>query len=128
MNAIEPNLPALAWFGCFWSLCCLGFLQIAGLYPLDHGAAGKPRLLAIGSSILWLGLVAGTSVFAWAELRLTSVIVLGGLLILFIPALFQSAPRRWRDSVHGLVVGALALCLALVALCGVESAQFGGRW
>ena len=38
MSEIEPNIQALAWFVALWSTCCLGFLQLAGLYPLRQPA------------------------------------------------------------------------------------------
>jgi hypothetical protein len=119
MNPIEPNLAALAWFAALWSICCLCFLEIAGLYPLGHDASRTPRALVVGNSGLWLALVVGTSLFALAELRPTTIIIAGGLLILFIPGLFQSLPRRWRNGAGSVIVTAIALCLGLVGLFGV---------
>jgi membrane-bound metal-dependent hydrolase YbcI (DUF457 family) len=119
MNPIEPNLAALACFAALWSICCLGFLEVAGMYPLGRGASGARRALVVGNSGLWLALVAGTCLFARAELRPTTIIVAGGLLILFLPGLFQSLPRRWRDGAGGLVATAIALCLGIAVLFGV---------
>ena len=53
MNYLEPNLVALAWFTLLWSVCCLGFLQLAGMYPLRAGRAGEARnpvLLVFGNT------------------------------------------------------------------------------
>jgi hypothetical protein len=119
MNPIEPNIVALGWFAAFWSVCCLGFLQLAGMYPLHPRRAPFSPLLTIGASMLWLAMLAGTCLFAYAELRLTTAIVSAGLLFLFLPELFQSLPLRWRDSPGGVVVTAAILCSALLLLFGV---------
>ena len=113
MNHLEPNIAALCWFTLFWSACCLGFLQLAGMYPIRRRSgerAQSPALLVVGNTALWLALLAGTLMFAYAELRWTTTVVVAGILFLFIPELFQAIPTRWRDGRAGMAIagGALA--------------------
>jgi len=119
MGAIEPNLPALGWFALLWSTCCLGFLQLAGRYPLGRGGGATltGRVAVLGATALWIALVVATLRFAAAELRWTTALVSGGLLFLFLPELFQMLPGRVRDGRLGLAVaiGAFALALLLLA-------------
>jgi len=118
MGAIEPNPAALGWFALFWSTCCLGFLQLAGRYPLGRHSGATPagRVVVLAATALWLALLIATLRFAAAELRWTSALVSGGLLFLFLPELFQMLPGRLRDGELGLAatIGALALALLLL--------------
>ena len=82
MNHLEPNIAALCWFTLFWSACCLGFLQLAGMYPIRRRSgerAQSPGLLVVGNTALWLALLAGTLMFAYAELRWTTTVVVAGV-------------------------------------------------
>ena len=66
MSAIEPNIQALAWFVALWSMCCLGFLQLAGLYPLRRRPT-RPQmsnLLVLVATVLWIATSAATMYFA----------------------------------------------------------------
>jgi hypothetical protein len=126
MNHLEPNLIALSWFALLWSVCCLSFLQLAGMYPLG-GSGQRQRYrvwLVCGSTALWLVLLAGTLVFAWTQLRWTTIVVVGGLLFLFIPDLFQAIPARLRDGRAGLATTGcvisvtLGLLVWIVAMAG----------
>jgi hypothetical protein len=129
MSHIEPNWVALLWFIPLWSVCCLGFLQLAGMYPISHRSDDAPKksvLLVLGNTLLWLTLLAGTVVFAYTELRWTTAVVVAGILFLFIPEIFQALPSRWRDSRAGLAAaGGLMIC-ALAVLVHVASDQLRG--
>ena|ERR1700761_2676402 len=119
MSQIEPNVMALSWFALLWSVCCLAFFQLAGMYPLraaGEGAAGKPVLLVLGNTVLWLALFGGTLVFAWGQLRWTTIVVVAGVLFLFIPALFQVIPLRFRDGRNGMAIAGAVLIAALGVL------------
>lgn len=119
MSHIEPNVTALSWFTLLWSVCCLAFFQLAGMYPLraaGEGAARKPILLVLGNTVLWLALLAGTLAFAWGQLRWTTVVVVAGILFLFIPALFQVIPLRFRDGRNGMAIAGAVLIAALGVL------------
>ncbi len=116
MSHLEPNIAALSWFALLWSVCCLAFFQLAGMYPLRAASARGAVLLVLGDTALWLVLLAGTLVFAWAELRWTSIVVVAGILFLFIPELFQAIPRRFRDGRAGLAAAGLVLIVALGVL------------
>ena len=115
MDHLEPNLAALFWFALLWSVCCLGFLQLAGMYPL--GASGQRQRdrvwLVCGSTALWLVLVAGTLVFAWSQLRWTTIVVVGGLFFLFVPDVFQAIPAGLRDGRTGLATAGCVISLTL---------------
>ena len=119
MSHLEPNITALSWFASFWSVCCLGFFQLAGMYPLrvrGEGGAHGPVMMVLGNTLLWLLLLAGTLAFASAELRWTTIVVVAGVLFLFIPGAFQAIPVRFRDGRAGLVIASLVLIAALGVL------------
>jgi hypothetical protein len=123
LNHLEPNITALSWFALLWSICCLAFFQLAGMYPLRAATARNALLLVLGNTALWLVLLAGTLAFAIAELRWTSIVVVAGLLFLFIPELFQAIPGRFRDGRAGLAVAGLVLIAALGVLFCVGAPQ-----
>jgi hypothetical protein len=118
MNQIEPNIQALAWFVALWSLCCLGFLQLAGLYPLrrEPSPLKTSNLLVLAATALWIAALAATVRFAVTELRWTTFVIVAGILLLFVPEIFQALPRRFRDGRSGLVVSACAFAAALLLL------------
>jgi hypothetical protein len=118
MNQIEPNIQALAWFVALWSLCCLGFLQLAGLYPLrrEPSPLKTSNLLVLAATALWIAALAATVRFAVTELRWTTFVIVAGVLLLFVPEIFQALPHRFRDGRSGLVVSACAFAAALLLL------------
>lgn len=120
MSQIEPNIQALSWFALLWSICCLGFFQLAGMYPLGRHVdrAAASTILVLANTALWLALLVATLHFAATELRWTTVVMISGLLFLFVPELFQALPRRFRDGRHGLTLSACAFALALLLLAG----------
>jgi hypothetical protein len=69
--------------------------------------------------VLWLILLVGTCIFAFAELRWTSFVIVAGILFLFLPELFQSIPERWRESYAGLTATGITLLAALGVLAAV---------
>ena len=117
MDAIEPNWGALLWFALFWGAACLAFLTVAGMFPLrsrPEGARNAGGAFLIGwNALLLVALALGTLAFGYARLRWTSLIVVGGLVVLFAPGLFETWPAAWRDGRTGLV---LVLALQIVAL------------
>ena len=116
MNHLEPNIIALSWFTLLWSVCCLGFFQLAGMYPIhrrDGDGAERSALLVLGNTVLWLELLAGTLMFAYVALRWTTTVVVAGILFLFIHALFQAIPGRWRDGRAGMAISGCILAAAL---------------
>jgi hypothetical protein len=113
VNSLEPNVIALFWFVLLWGICCLGFLQLAGMYPIRRSEARDRTLLVFCNSALWLALVAGTLAFAWTELRWTTIVVTAGIVFLFTPALFQAMPDRLRNGSAGMVIGCVAIAAAL---------------
>jgi hypothetical protein len=117
MSGIEPNIQALAWFIALWSMCCLGFLQLAGLYPLRQATRPQmPNLLVLAATMLWIATLAATLHFAVTELRWTTIVIVAGVLLLFVPEIFQALPRRFRDGVSGLTISACAFVAALLLL------------
>jgi hypothetical protein len=116
VNHLEPNIIALSWFTLLWSVCCLGFFQLAGMYPIhrrDGDGAERSALLVLGNTVLWLALLAGTLMFAYVALRWTTTVVVAGILFLFIPELFQAIPGRWRDGRAGMAIAGCILAAAL---------------
>ena len=117
MGAIEPNWGALLWFALFWGAACLAFLTLAGMFPLGsrpESAKTAGGAFLIGwNALLLVALAVGTVAFGYAALRWTSLVVVGGLIVLFAPGLFQAWPAAWRDGRPGLAV---ILALQVVAL------------
>ena len=117
MGAIEPDWGALLWFALFWGAACLAFLAVAGMFPLrsrPESARTAGGAFLIGwNALLLLALAIGTLAFGYAKLRWTSLIVAGGLIVLFAPGLFEAWPAAWRDGRTGLVV---VLALQVLAL------------
>ena len=130
MSRIEPNLEALFWFVLLWSTCCLGFLQVAGMYPISSHRgrlSSGSTLLALGNTALWLALVAGTARFAYVELRWTTIVVVAGIVFLFVPDIFQALPARWRDGEAGLALGCCVIVFALGLLAWIGASSIGLR-
>ena len=117
MSQLEPNIAQLVWFTLLWSVCCLGFFQLAGMYPLASRAAKIPASLVIVSTALWIVLLISALAFAVTELRWTSTIIVAGLLFLFTPEPFQAIPERWRNSSAGVLFTGLTLAVTLIAFC-----------
>lgn len=119
MDQIEPNFTALVWFSAAWIVCCLGILQLAGMYPLslrpETTRSASGIALIIANSLALIVLLAVTFRYGFAELRWTSLVVAGGLVFLFTPGLFQVLPESWRDAPGGLAA-LLALLLATLIL------------
>ncbi|MEP9353736.1 hypothetical protein ABLE93_09065 [Xanthobacter sp. KR7-65] len=120
MGSIEPNVSALAIFAALWTAVSLGFIVLLGMFPASRRPRGARRaggvaLVAV-NCLLWLALAAATLAYGYAELRLTSLIVVGGLVLLFAPAPFELLPESFRDGRRGLA--------ALVALQGAALAMW----
>ncbi len=86
--------------------------------------------LIVANSVALLALLAVTLRYGFAELRWTSLVVVGGLIFLFTPAAFQVLPERWRDGPGGLAT-LLALLLAslimLFRVGGIPEMPLGAR-
>ena len=121
MASVEPNLAALLWFALCCTVACVGFLVLAGAFPLasrpDLAESPAGRALAIGDAVLLAILVAGTAWFGWSHLRWTSLVIAGGSVFLFAPGLFHLWPERWRDGRAGL---ALLFCLLGVSIAVLQ--------
>jgi hypothetical protein len=124
MTAIEPNWIASLAFAAFATGCALAVLILAGMFPLrarpDAAKSSLALLLVAGNALLLILLLAGTGFYGFTELRWTTLIVVGGLVVLFAPGLFEALPERLRDGRAGLIVlaGVQALGLAVLAKVG----------
>ncbi|WP_027579607.1 hypothetical protein [Bradyrhizobium sp. Ai1a-2] len=120
MAGIEPNGLALVLFAAAFAACCLSFFTLVGMFPSSArpqsiaGAAGA--LLVFANLALLVILLAGVASFAHQTLRWTSFVVFGGLIFLFVPAVFQVIPSAWRDSRGGLAVLGLVQIAALALM------------
>jgi hypothetical protein len=125
MSAIEPNWAALLCFAGFATIGTVGFLMIAGMFPLHSRPAsmrsGPATLLVVGNVILLGALWLGTGLYGYAELRWSTMVVVTGLVLLFAPALFQLWPPSIRDGWTGLVVLVSVQLVALAALAKVAA-------
>lgn len=106
MDAIEPNWRALIGFGFAWTIACVGFFFVSGSLPVR--AAPRAVQTGLGPLLVWSNLAgvvvlaAGALVIAALELRLTSLIVFGGLIFLFAPFAIQDLPAGIKDTQLGL--------------------------
>lgn len=121
MSQLEPNIVQLVWFIVVWSVCCLGFLQLSGMYPLESRAENIPASLVFMSTALWIALLLSACFYAVAELRWSSIVIVAGLLFLFIPEPFQAIPERWRNSSAGLIVTGFVLAVTLAVFSVFKS-------
>lgn len=123
MDAIEPNWVSLLWFAGFATIGTLGFLVVAGMFPLrsrpDTMRSKAATLLVVGNAILLAALWMGTGFFGYAELRWSTLVIVTGLVVLFAPGLFEVWPPSLRDGRTGLVVLVSVQLLALAALAKV---------
>jgi hypothetical protein len=123
MQAIEPHWISLLWFAGFATVGTLVLLIVAGMFPLrsapDAARSGATSLLVAGNAVLLAVLLMGTGLYGYAELRVSSLIIVAGLVVLFAPALFEVWPSSFRDGTTGLVVLAGVQLLALAALAKV---------
>ena len=124
MDAIEPHWISLLWFTAFATTCAVAFLVVAGMFPLhsrpDSAKSGAATLLVVGNAVLLIVLLTGTGWYGYTELRWSTLIVVGGLVVLFAPGLFEAWPLPLRDGSAGLIVlvGIQALALAALAKVG----------
>lgn len=118
MSMIEPNLPSLLWFTLLWTLCCVGFLVLSGSFPLEaakeRGRASSAGL-AVFNAGLMVVLAGATLAFGYLELRVTSLVVVAGLVFLFAPTPFEAWPVRWRDG-RAVLVGLLVMQVGTLAV------------
>jgi hypothetical protein len=130
MAAIEPNWISLLWFTAFAIICTIAFLLVAGMFPLSarpHAAKSRPAtLLVAGNAVLLAALLAGTCFYGYAELRWSTLIVVAGLIILFVPGLFEIWPSPLRDGSAGLLVLVGVQALALAALAKIAGPSWAG--
>jgi hypothetical protein len=123
MQAIEPNWISLLWFAAFATIGTVALLIVAGMFPLRAraGAMGSGRAtpLVVGNAVLLAGLLTGTGLYGYTELRWSTLVVVAGLVVLFAPGLFEAWPSSWRDGNSGLVVLVGVQVLAIVTLAKV---------
>ncbi len=124
MAAVEPNWTALILFGLVWGASCIAFLTLVGMVPLrlrpEAAQGGTGAILVIANLALLAALAIGAVAYARVEIRWTSAVIVGGLIVLFAPGLFQAWPSRLRDSRAGLALLTVlqASALALLAAAG----------
>jgi hypothetical protein len=123
MQAIEPNWISLLWFAAFATIGTVALLIVAGMCPLRARAgavgSGHATPLVVGNAVLLAGLLMGTGLYGYAELRWSTLVVVAGLVVLFAPGLFEAWPSSWRDGNSGLVVLVGVQVLAIVTLAKV---------
>jgi hypothetical protein len=120
MAAIEPHWISLLWFTAFATIGTVAFLVVAGMFPLRSRPqavrSNVATTLVIGNGLLLAALLVGTGIYGFAELRLSSLIVVTGLVVLFAPGLFEVWLSSLRDGRKGLVVLVGVQLMALAAL------------
>ncbi|KAB1073580.1 hypothetical protein [Methylobacterium planeticum] len=124
MTMIEPNVAALLWFALFASVASVAFYVLTGMFPLETRPDLRRRPLGLvliaANVLLLLALVGGSLAYGAANLRWTSLVIVGGFAVLFAPGLFNVWPQRWRDGLAGLaiVLGGLGVSLSLLQHVG----------
>jgi hypothetical protein len=127
MNAIEPHWVSLLWFAACSMVCMLALLTVAGMFPWQSRPASARSagmtLLIAGNAVLLAALLIGTGFYGYSELRLSTLIVVTGLIVLFAPGLFQAWPSSLRDGRIGLValIGIQVVALAALAKIAAPS-------
>jgi hypothetical protein len=127
MNAIEPHWVSLLWFAACSTVCMLALLTVAGMFPWrsrpEQARSAGMTLLIAGNAVLLAALLMGTGFYGYSELRLSTLIVVSGLIVLFAPGLFQAWPSSLRDGQGGLIalIGIQAVALAALAKVAAPS-------
>jgi hypothetical protein len=126
MNAIEPHWVALLWFAACSTVCMLALLTVAGMFPWrsrpEQARSAGATLLIAGNALLLAALLAATCFYGYSELRWSTLIVVTGLIVLFVPGLFQVWPSSLRDGRSGLIALIGIQAVALVALAKIVPA------
>ena len=121
MSVIEPNWPALLIFLPAWFLVCSGLIYLSDSLP--PSAAPVAVRSGLGPMLIWanlavlIGLCSLTLVYAWGELRLTSLIIAAGFIFLFAPFAVQDLPPRLKETQLGQTLLLVLGVLALAAMC-----------
>jgi len=120
VNAIEPNWMSLIAFAAAWAVGCTGLFYLIGILPMRAAPAevrrGAGPMLVLVFSLL----------FAFSELRWTSLVVAGGLVFLFSPFVVQDIPDALKDNKIGLslvLVLTVAGLLLLFLIDGMSSVR-----
>jgi hypothetical protein len=127
MNAIEPHWISLLWFAACSTVCMLALLTVAGMFPWrsrpEQARSAGATLLIAGNAVLLAALLTATCLYGYSELRLSTLIVVTGLIVLFAPGLFQAWPSSLRDGRGGLMalIGIQVVALAALAKVAVQS-------
>ena len=120
MNTIEPNWTALPLFCVLLTVSCVAFLTVAGMFPLASRPEGVRQpggvVLVVWNLVALALLAAITAFYGYTELRWTTLVVIGGIVLLFSPLLFQVWPAAWRDSRLGMAVLLTVQACALTLL------------
>ena len=123
MDAIEPHWVSSLYFAAFATSCALAFLVLVGMFPLrarpDTARSKLAALLVAGNAALLILLAATTGFYGYSELKWSTLVVVGGLVVLFAPGLFEALPARFRDGRAGLIMLAGVQAIALAALAKV---------
>ena len=98
MQVIEPNWISLLWFAVFATIGTVALLIVAGMFPLRASPrSGTSTMLVFGNAILLAALLTGTGLYGYAELRWSTLVVVGGLVVLFLAgAWLVAAPFALR--------------------------------
>ena len=125
MNAIEPHWVSLLWFAACSTICMLALLTVAGMFPLrsrpEQARSIGMTLLIASNAVLLATLLIMTGFYGYSELRLSTLIVVTGLIVLFAPGLFQAWPSSLRDGRAGLIALIGIQVVALAALAKVAA-------
>jgi hypothetical protein len=125
MNAIEPHWISLLWFAACSTVCMLALLTVAGMFPWrsrpEQARSAGATLLIAGNAVLLAALLTATCLYGYSELRLSTLIVVTGLIVLFAPGLFQAWPSSLRDGRGGLMALIGIQVVALAALAKVAA-------
>ncbi len=98
-DSIEPNGLALLTSSQPLRPVVSAFYTVIGMFPLSE----RPRSLAgisgaalvVVNLVLLIPLLLGVTLFVHQTLHWTSAIIVGGLIFLFIPSVFQAIPDEW---------------------------------
>lgn len=130
MDAIEPNWIELIVFAAVWAIGCAGLFYLIGILPLSAAPAevrrGAGPMLVMTNVGLVGALLLFALLFAFAELRWTSLVVAGGMVFLFSPFIIQDLPEKLKDNKAGLSLVLILTVAGLLLLYfsgGVASVQ-----
>ena len=120
MASVEPNVIAAVVFTALATVISISVYMLIDAFPINRRVGFERRvliyILIIVDLITLLAVVSGSALYATETLRWTTIVVVAGLAILFVPGMLNFWPLHWRDGIPGLYITLAGLIATLSLL------------